>query len=190
MELIVYAGPAVEEEDGPGAPVGILPVYEQGQAEGRRHGVGCNGGKNNPRRQAQLNAERATRESELNVGTGAPVVNRATVQLASVQRLHSGRDLRTQTGGRQQLVDLVHRTERIRSRTPFRVCPVAMSFRRSKISSTSGVLWRKRPSFHGRKRPTCARCRTVGRRSRWNKETQEGTSSSRPPLQPSSTITY
>ncbi len=77
MELTVYAGPVVGEEDGPGAPVRILSVYEQGQAEGRGH----NGGKNNPRRQAQLHAERATRESELNVGIGAPVVNRATTQV-------------------------------------------------------------------------------------------------------------
>ena len=46
-------------------------------------GARFTGSKNNPRRQAQLNAERATRESLLNIATGGPDVNRATVQPAS-----------------------------------------------------------------------------------------------------------
>ena len=51
MELSVSAGLRIGEKEGPRSPVRILPVYEQGQAEGRGHERHRSEGKNNPRDQ-------------------------------------------------------------------------------------------------------------------------------------------
>ena len=68
------------EKTATSAPVRVLFVYEQGQAEGRGHRRHCAGGKNTPRPQAPFKTERTTREGGITMSTDAPLVNRAAVQ--------------------------------------------------------------------------------------------------------------